>query len=224
MSGEYLEILIFAAVAGFLIWRLRSVLGRRTGHERTEAESYPPAADKYDAVDNVVHLPEPEDKNRAPEPDIDPDSPLGAALTQIQVADRGFEPGEFLHGARAAFEMIIDAFASGDLSEVEGFLADDVRRNFAQAIKAREEAGETLESTLVSFQKVEIVDARMDGREAQITVKFVTEQSNVVRDSEGRIVDGDPSAIAEITDIWTFSRDTRSRDPNWMLVETASEN
>lgn len=223
MNGEFLEILIFAAVAGFLVWRLRSVLGRRTGHESPEPESYVPTGErKPDPVDNVVRLPEP--RNDAPAPDIDPDSPLAAAITQIRVADRTFEPGDFLDGARKAFEMIIDAFARGDLSQVEGFLADDVRQRFADAIAAREEAGETLESTLISFRDVEIIDARMDGRNAQVTVKFVTEQSNAVRDSEGRIVDGDPSAIAEITDFWTFARDTRARDPNWTLAETASEN
>lgn len=224
MGTEILEILLFAAIAGFLIWRLRSVLGRRTGHESAEPDRYPHQGERsVDALDNVVHLPSRGDEE-PPALDIDPDSPVAKGLSEIQAADRSFDPARFVEGARTAFEMIVDGFASGDLSQVEPFLAEDVHQNFADAIAAREEAGETLETTLVSFRSVDIIEARLDGRQAVIVVKFVTEQTSVVKDEEGRIVDGDPSAIAEITDIWTFSRDTRSRDPNWALVETASPN
>ncbi len=224
MGTEILEILLFAAIAGFLIWRLRSVLGRRTGHESAEPDRYPANGERsVDALDNVVHLPS-RGLEETPALDIDPDSPLAKRLSEVQEADRSFDPAGFVDGARTAFEMIVDGFAAGDLSQVEPFLNEDVHQNFADAIAARQEAGETLETTLVSFRSVEILDARLNGRTALITIKFVTEQTSMVKDSEGRIVDGDPSAISEITDIWTFSRDTRSRDPNWVLVETASEN
>jgi len=224
MGTEILEILLFAAIAGFLIWRLRSVLGRRTGHESAEPDRYPSNGERsVDALDNVVHLPS-RGEEEPPALDIDPDSPVGKGLREIQAADRSFDPAQFVEGARTAFEMIVDGFAAGDLSQVEPFLNEDVHQDFAGAIAAREEAGETLETTLVSFRSVEVLEARLEGRTALVTIKFVTEQTSVVKDSEGRIVDGDPAAISEITDIWTFSRDTRSRDPNWVLVETASEN
>jgi len=224
MGTEILEILLFAAIAGFLIWRLRSVLGRRTGHESAEPDRYPSNGERsVDALDNVVHLPS-RGEEEPPALDIDPDSPVAKGVREIQAADRNFDPAQFVDGARTAFEMIVDGFAAGDLSQVEPFLGEDVHRDFADAIAAREEAGETLETTLVSFRSVEVLEARLEGRTALVTIKFVTEQTSVVKDSEGRIVDGDPAAISEITDIWTFSRDTRSRDPNWVLVETASEN
>jgi len=225
MNGQYFEILIFAAFAAFIIFRLRSVLGRRTGHERRHPDAFSPRAGDREAVrerDNVVHLPEPEDGAEA-DSEV-PRSPLEAGLTQIQLADRNFGTEAFLDGARAAFEMIVAAFAEGDLAPVKAYLNRDVYDNFADAVQARYDAREVLETTLVGIKSVAIVDARMDGRTALISVKFVSEQINVTRDREGKIVDGDPDAVTEITDIWTFARDSRSRDPNWVLVETTTSN
>jgi len=123
-------------------------------------------------------------------------------------------------GARQAFEMIVDAFARGDTEALRPLLADDVYGGFAEAIEQRREAGETLETEVVAIKQAEAVEARMDGPHAYVTVRFVSDQVNVTRDAEGNIVDGDPDQLAEIVDLWTFGRDTSTRDPNWELVST----
>ena len=215
MNSDLLQIIIFAAIAAFVILRLRSVLGRRTGHEQQRPDSFG-APEK--SGDKVVAMPD----RRKSEHKASTDSPLEAGLTQIKMADRTFEPDSFVAGARGAFEMIVQAFAAGDLQKLKPLLAKDVYDNFANAVQARYEARETLETSLVGINSAEILEAGVEGRMARVTVKFVTEQINVTKDRDGKIVDGDPNDVDTITDLWTFSRDTRSRDPNWLLVETRS--
>ncbi|NBP73626.1 MAG: Tim44 domain-containing protein, partial [Alphaproteobacteria bacterium] len=159
-----------------------------------------------------------------PTADLDPNDPLATGIQEIRAADGTFDPGGFADGARSAFEMIVQGFAEGDRDNLKMLLANDVYENFEAAIDEREEAGETLESTIIGIKSADVIEAGMDGRKAMVTVKFVSEQVNVTRDSEDRIIDGDPNQVTEITDIWTFSRDTTSRDPNWKLVETRSQN
>ncbi|MBM3542001.1 MAG: Tim44 domain-containing protein, partial [Alphaproteobacteria bacterium] len=134
----------------------------------------------------------------------------------------GFDAGQFLAGARGAFEMIVAAFAAGDKNRLRGLLSNEVFDNFAGTIDARAEKGETLETKLVAIRAAEIADAEMRGQTAFVTVKFTSEQQNVTRDAEGRIVDGVPGRSEDVVDLWTFARNTRARDPNWMLVETKS--
>ena len=122
------------------------------------------------------------------------------------------------------FSWIVEAFAKGDSKGLRPLLNDDVYGNFSAAIEARAKAGETLETALVGIKSAEILEARMQGRAAFVTVKFVSEQVNVTRNSQGEVIDGDPARVVTITDIWTFARDTRSRDPNWSLVATRSSN
>ena len=131
----------------------------------------------------------------------------------IRAADDTFDPGGFADGARGAFEMIVQAFAAGDRDNLQMLLSDDVYENFEAAIDERDEAEETLESTIISIKSADVIEAGIDHQNAMVTVKFVSEQVNVTRDSEDRIVDGDPNQVTEITDIWTFSRDTVAR-PN----------
>ena len=140
------------------------------------------------------------------------------------MADSSFDESGFLNGARAAFEMVINAFAQGDTKVLRPLLSNDVYDDFAGAIKGREEAKETLETTLVGIDEAEIIEAELQGKTAFVTIKFVSEQVNVTRDAQGKVVDGDESHVASITDIWTFARNTRSRDPNWTLVATRSSN
>ncbi len=118
--------------------------------------------------------------------------------------------------------MILTAFAAADTDALKNLLSPEVFGNFSQSIREREEAGETMETTLVGFKSSDVVEAYMAGRTAHITMKFVTQQINVVRGKDGEIVDGDLSTINDVTDFWTFARDTRSSDPNWMLVATGS--
>jgi len=230
MSGGYqfLDIILFALVAAFLILRLRSVLGRRNGHEGPTRDPFESASRREKADEKVVRLPDRSDKAGEAEPAIAEEepvpegTPLEMGLTQIRVADPKFNINEFQSGSRIAFELILTAFAAGDTATLKTLLSPEVFGNFSQSIREREEAGETMETSLVGIKSSDVVEAYMAGRTAHITMKFVTQQINVIRDKDGEIVDGDLSAIIDVTDFWTFARDTRSADPNWMLVATGS--
>lgn len=228
MGGDnsFFDIIILAIIAGFLILRLRGVLGRRTGHERPPPED---VVNRRKAEGNVVEMPDrkrgegPEGPAHVAEP-AESDDPVAAALTQIQIADNNFDPDGFIQGVRSAFEMVVHAFATGDNGTLRNLLADSVYDDFSAAIKARLEAKETLETTVIGIKSAEIIDARLDGRQAFVTAKIVSDQVNATRDEEGRVIDGDPNYVEQIDDIWTFFRNTRSRDPNWSLVETRTPN
>ena len=228
MGDGFLDIILFAMIAAFLVLRLRSVLGRRTGHERPRPDplSSPRPNKNKQSTDNVVELPD-----RSAETGDDDkfemetsDDPLAAGLTQVRIADPSFNAQEFLTGARSAFEMVVESYASGDLKTLRNLLNDEVYENFSSAVKEREDANEKLETTVIGIKNADIIEARVEGRMAFVTVKFVSEQVNVTLDKDGEVIDGDPNRVTEITDIWTFARNTRARDPNWMLVETRSSN
>jgi len=221
MDGGYalFDILIFAAIAAFLIFRLRSVLGRRTGNERPPRPLGRGRGEERAENENVISLPE-----REAHGDAVAETPLDAGLTQIQIADNNFDPEEFLVGARVAFEMVVSSFAKGDKEALRPLLSDEVFDNFAHAIDNRERRGETLETTLVGIKDATIIEARLESRIAFVTVRFVTDQINVTTSVHGEVIEGDADHVARVTDIWTFARNTRSRDPNWALVETRTEN
>ncbi len=231
---QFLDIIFFALIAAFLVLRLRSVLGRRDGFDgRGQGKGHDPfglGRPRQEADnENVIPLPE-RDTPSAFEEIVNGEtngaeeemSPVVAGLAQIIRIDPSFDTEEFLVGARTAFEMIISAFASGDTETLENLLSRDVCGNFADAISKREDAGETLETVVTAIRASEIVEAYMDGSSATITVKFVSDQINLVRDDEGRIKEGDPETPVEVVDFWTFARNSRSRDPNWTLVATGS--
>ncbi len=228
---QFLDIIIFAMIAAFLLLRLRSRLGRRTGHERrpTNALSRRQAEDSQeqaeDSQEKVIRLPDGE-AAAAPGDDFSDvgDSALAAGFTQIKLADASFTREDFLAGSRAAFELIVGAYAAGDAAALRPLLADETYDPFSRSIKDRADAGHTLETVLVSVDGAEIIEAGMNGRTAFVTIRFVSHQINVTRDGDGEIVEGDPHDSAEVVDIWTFERDTRSRDPNWQLVATRSLN
>ncbi len=232
---QFLDIILFAAIAAFFVIRLRSVLGKRTGHEKKpERDGGDRRAEEEAGDDTVIHLPEREDDgikdvhfedlpSGAQDGDGDDDA-AAAGLTRIKLADRNFNEDEFVNGSRAAFEMIIGAFADNDTATLRPLLSNDVFDNFDSAIKERERLGHTLETTLVGITEAQIIESELQQKTAFVTVKFVSEQINVTRDSDAQIVEGDPSHVAKITDIWTFARNTRSRDPNWALVATRSPN
>jgi predicted lipid-binding transport protein (Tim44 family) len=214
---QFIDIILFALVAGFLILRLRSVLGRRDGHQGPAQDPFrpPPAKDKAEA--DVVRLPE----RGEPAPDQAPGS-LQAGVTQIKIADPSFKEDEFLSGAGVAFEMILTAYVAGDSAALEPLLSPEVFANFSRSIEERAAAGDVLETTLVGVQKATIEEAYMAGRMAHVTVRFVSEQVTVTRNASGDIVEGDPERVTTVTDLWTFARDTRSPDPNWTLVATGT--
>ena len=214
---QFLDIVLFAMVAAFLVLRLRSALGKRTGHQRPRSITPPP--------DDRVSEPPAADRDAAAEDDdVDPDDPISQGIANIRNADRAFVPDEFLQGARGAFEVIVQAFAEGDADTLRDLLSEDVYENFNDAIEQRKADGHVLETTIIGTRSAQIVEADLVGGDASVTVEFLTEQINVTRDSESRILEGDPTHVNEITDIWTFRRDVKSRDPNWKLVETRSQN
>ncbi|MCH2393530.1 Tim44/TimA family putative adaptor protein [Oceanibaculum sp.] len=214
----FLDIIFFAMVAAFLILRLRSVLGRRTGNERDRPDPFSPKPEAESDADNVVALPQ--RAKLAAELENAPPGSVAAGLTQIKLADGNFEEKQFANGARAAFEMIVLAFANGDKDTLRPLLANDVYDRFVGAIDAREARKETLETRLLSLNAADITEARMKGSVAEVTVEFVSEQVNLTRNAEGEVIDGDPDGIESVVDIWTFRRDTRSDDPNWLLSAT----
>lgn len=216
---QYFDIILFAMVAGFLVLRLRSVLGRRTGNERRRdlfVRRPRPVAD------NVPILTEPGAVTANPTASPGPVNAGGEGLDQIRRADPSFDPSQFLEGARTAFEMVVTAFAAGDKAALRPLLSDEVFQQFVAAIDERTAAKESLETRIVRLDSSEIVEAELLARTAQITVRLVSQQINVTRAMDGSIVDGDPEHSTEKTDFWTFARDTRSTDPNWVLIATSS--
>ncbi|KAI95859.1 calcium-binding protein [Rhodomicrobium udaipurense JA643] len=219
-------LLLAVAVAIFL--RLRSVLGRRTGDEETRLGNY--ARDAASTRDNVVPLPRAEPRpGGAPSagPSVDErlanvpeDSAVRAPLRQIATADPSFDTASFVNGAKIAYESIITAYAKGDRETLRHLLAPEVFDSFNVVINDREASGETVEFHFVGISSSEIVEAQLLGRVAQVKVRFVSDLVTATRDKHGEVVDGDDKAVRQVTDIWTFSRDVSSPNPNWQLVAT----
>jgi len=224
--------IIFLAVAVLIFVKLRTVLGQRTGRERPPYDPY----SARDAVrgatnDNVVTLPgrggdsvqAPVD---APEPaerwkDIaEAGSAVAAGLDAIANEDKTFDVKHFVTGARAAYEMIVLAYAEGDRRSLKNLLSRDVYEGFEAAIRERENKGETVETRFVAINKSDVTGAELRGRTAQITVRFVSQLISVTRDKSANVIEGNPEKVTDVTDVWTFARDLASRDPNWKLVAT----
>jgi len=227
--------IIFLALAVFIFLRLRSVLGQRTGSERPPYDrAAPNVVQRTQDNNNVVPMPGAviDQAPLAPSADVapadrwkgvaEPDTPLAAGLDAIVAQDSSFDPRHFLSGARSAYEMIVLAFANGDRRALKDLLSSEVYESFEAVIKDREKHEQKTETRFVSIDKAELVSAEARDRAAQLTVRFVSQMISVTRDKTGAIVDGNPDKVADITDVWTFARDTSSRDPNWKLVGTGS--
>jgi len=241
--GNNYDIILIGLVAVFLILRLRSVLGKRTGNERPPARdpftppAPPTATPRVDAPagqsgnDNFVPLPSP--NAPSPRPSLATSGPGGiratvlptaaAGVAAIRAADPSFEPLSFTAGARAAFTTIVEAFAKGDAAALRPLLDQPTFASFEAAIRGRIERKEKAETTLIGFEASDISAAELQGSHAAVTVRFVSEQINVVRNAEGQIADGNPNEVQKVVDLWSFRRDTKSSDPNWLLVKTESE-
>jgi len=225
--------IIFLALAVFIFLRLRSVLGQRTGRERPPYDPYAAREPGRPATEKVVTLP-----NRTPEAaavvkPAEPVAPgerwkgiaeagsvLATGLDALVAADANFDPKHFLTGARAAYEMIVNAFAEGDRRTLKNLLSREVYDGFEAAITEREKRGETVESRFVSIDNAEITAAELRARTAQLTVRFQSKLISVTRDKNGNVIDGNAEKVTDVTDVWTFARDLSSRDPNWKLVAT----
>lgn len=227
---QFFDIILFAMIAVFLILRLRGVLGRRDGHQGGFQDIFKRMAKKDEDAgngDNVVHLADADAGKDADSADADAEtpeetSPLQAGIAGIAAAGGGFDADEFVSGAGIAFEMVLNAYASGDYDTLGPLLSDDVYANFERSMRERDDAGQTMEETLVGIRKAEVVEAYMEGPIANVTVKFISDQVHALLDSDGEVVDGDPNKIIDVTDFWTFIRDTRTDNPNWVLAATRS--
>lgn len=219
MSSSVIQLLVLAAIAVFLILKLKSVLGTREGFEKPplpqpgEAEERPRRRD-FAVIeggqdrDITDHVPD--------------GSSAARSLAAMKLAEPGFSVGEFLHGARGAYEMILMNFEKGDMDALRPFLADDVYDTFNEVVATREREGLTVEANFVGMRELALHDATFDRdtREAEVSVRFVGELTSVVRNRMGEIVEGSPTEIKRQRDVWVFARTMGSDDPNWQLVAT----
>lgn len=226
--------LFFLVAAVVIFFQLRNVLGRRTGNERKPFDPYTAsrsAKEGPEKSENVVSLPrkrgaadEPAENPYAAIDDFaKPGTDLNKGLRAIRDADATFNPKTFAEGAKMAYEMIVLAYADGDRKTLKNLLSRDVFQGFVDAIAEREGKSEKIQSSFVGIDKADIVAAEMKGGEAHVTLRIVSELISATRNKAGEVIDGDPETVAEVKDVWTFARDTRSRDPNWKLVATEEE-
>jgi predicted lipid-binding transport protein (Tim44 family) len=218
-SGFPIDLVLFGMIAAFLVLRLRSILGRRTGYERPPQAYQPPAgpAPAGPVIDGHAEPAAAAVRRTVP----DPASALGQTLARMRTIDASFDPAGFLDGAEKAFRMIVAAFATGERVTLRNLLADDTYRAFETAIAAREAAGQVQVSEVKGIESATIDAAELKATVAQITVRFVSDQISLTQDQAGHPVAG-TDAVTEITDIWTFERDLSARDPAWRLVAARS--
>jgi predicted lipid-binding transport protein (Tim44 family) len=223
--------ILLLAVAVLIFLKLRSVLGQRTGRERPPYDPFSaPDAVRKSSGEKVVPLPQ-----RASEPARPaeagelPDryagfaaagSPVARGLDAIVAADKNFDVKQFIAGARAAYEMIVTAYAAGDRRSLKNLLAREVYDGFDAVIREREARSETVETRFISIDSTEITNAELRGKVAQLTLRFVSQLVSATRNRNGNVIDGSPDAVTNVTDVWTFAREVTSRDPNWNLIAT----
>ncbi len=231
MQGSFdIFTLVFIALAVFVAWKLRSVLGTKTGNEQPPGDIFqkkptvpPPAAEG-----NVIRLPGTAANDAGAEQPYrwtgvaELGSPIAAGLDAIAREERDFDARTFLEGSKAAYEMIVQSYAKGDRKTLKGLLSKDVFDDFDQAITEREKRSEIAETTFVSMSKAEMTAAEVRGKMGMVTVRFSPKLISVVRNKAGEVVDGSADAVVDVTETWTFSRQLGSRDPTWMLVATES--
>ena len=217
-NTQLLVIVAVAMVAGVILFRLYMILGRRTGNERERLSRFDRTANE--TADSVVALP---DRNRLRGDAVAarPLDDVEQALTDIKLADRTFETDHFVSGAKKAHELIVTAYAKGDRETLRPLLNDEVYETFEHALRDRQSRGETVKFTLVGYKDVKISHASLKGRMAEITISFVVQFISSTSNASGAVIEGDPAAVRDVTDVWTFSRDLRGSDPNWTLVATS---
>ena len=232
--------LVLAAIALMVVWRLRSVLGQRTGTERPPSDPYAPrrphgSAPVETGSGKILEFPSSkEEPAKKVEVDAEPKAPvwtgfaaaatpLAAGFEKLVQADPAFSPKEFLEGAKLAYEMIVEAFAKGDKPALKNLLSKEVLDGFTKAIDRRSQAGEKLDFQFVGFEKVDFMSVALAGKRASIVVKFASQMISATFDKAGALIDGNPREVRDITDIWTFERDVAQKDPNWRVVATETQ-
>lgn len=218
---RYSDIIILALIAGFLILRLRAALGKRPDNDQGDIKDPGDAAshDPFGVTGTVINFPA---QSRSTSRDARPMTSTDEAnpLSPLLRADPTFDSQHFLTGARTAFEMILAAFAKGDLLALRPLLGDAIYANFAAAVEERNRQQHTMEAVIERFSSISVLSTAVNDTLAFITVRFVSDQVVVVRDKDGHILEGQPGVSHTITDDWTFARPVRSHDPNWQLIAT----
>lgn len=228
------DLIFYAVVAAVLVIWLRNILGTQSGEERERPNPYLASvnASADDLNDDKNDAALEQDAREAEILDLakNPTDLLSIenddakdGLLEIVKADKGFEVGAFLNGAQDAFAIIVESFAAGERDTLKNLLNDTVYGAFEGAISAREEQGHTQENEIRAIRKAEVIEARMQGKEAQITMRFVADQMSLTKDKEGAIIDGDADKTSVMRDIWVFGRNVRSKDPRWLVVETRGD-
>ena len=218
MDSAVIQLLVLAGIAVFLILRLRNVLGTREGYERPPEPLQENSAGRSRASFDVIE--------GGVDHDINDHAPSGSSAAKALAGMKRIEPdfnvGEFLSGARQAYEMIVMGFERGDMDDLVPFLSRDVFESFDEVVQLREREGLTVEANFIGVRELELDDATFDENtnEAEVSVRFLGELTSVVRDRDGNIVEGDPNSIKQQRDVWTFAREMGSDNPNWKLVST----
>lgn len=222
---EYADIIILALIAGFVLLRLRAVLGQKIGHDAPpqfggmrEAEADSPVV-KLGEKPSLLPTPEEKDEDEQLVKAI-PDGESAKVINQIKTLDQSFGLKPFLEGARSAFEMVFDSFAKDDRDTLKMLLSKPLYDVFSAELDARKAGERHTETTLLAVISQELKAAKLEKNTARLTVRFVSEQVSVVRDREGKIVEGDPGLPEHVEDEWTFERDVSSRNPNWKIIDT----
>jgi predicted lipid-binding transport protein (Tim44 family) len=226
------DILIFAIIAAFLVYRLNSVLGTRHGSERQRPNPFAPGEQPLSpqpVKTNVRQMPTasparptvpPQSFDQLVDLDANKDGRIEQGLVEIASADANFEVNSFMQGARYAFEFIVTAYNRGDVDALKPLLSPKLFADFQAGIRAREAAGHTSELIIHRIKSARITEAHLGGAMAYVTVAFEVEETAVTRDATGQVVSGSPDHILTLQDVWTLTRDTRTPDPNWILIET----
>lgn len=217
MNSSLIQLLVLAGIAVFLILKLRSVLGSREGFEK------PPLPTDASRSQPKLVNPTSQDTDLDITDHVPAGSPAAAALAAMKQAEPSFSVGEFLHGARGAYEMILMAFERGDIDPVRPFLSDEVEASFTQAINARERDGQTIEAHFLGLREMTLSDAEYDAtsRTAEITLRYTGELTSLIRNKAGEIIEGSATELKRQRDGWTFARRMGVQDPNWQLVGTS---
>ena len=190
-SFEYIDIILLAMIAGFIFLRLRGILGKKTGFEEDVNSSFPHEAPP---VKNVVDL-------------------------NIDTFDENAKK-DFVKGAKIAYETIITDFAKGKLKDIKSLLDKNVYQQFEEAIKDRNEKKLSSETTFIGINSAEVKEHQQNKNMLEVKVEFVSEIISCVKDKDNKVISGDPEKIKKVLDTWKFSKDTRSSNPNWLLIDT----
>lgn len=227
MNFLLLDLLIFGGIALFLYFRYKGILGTKHGEERERKTIFDIKKDDKKSTASKskddAHLKD--DSPMTPKDFIQStgNKNIDATLTKISLKDRGFTPHDFINGAKYAFELIVEAFAKGDKETLEPLLSGELMDSFESVIDDRAEKGHILHTDIINVKKAEITEAGVFANKASVTVSFTAEEVKVMKNTDGEILMGDPDQIHEITDIWTFTKDLDTQDPNWILTATRTQ-